>query len=281
MFNKAEKLPALRFDALLAVVRLASASGNAALVSGYYDSAEALIGGQLAPAQRRQLFLAIADAAATEDAASPKVLAFLEKYLATFAGVEDAKQLEAGKDVAARAVKLVLKQPVASFLARVDLLANPVVAATLKPCKTNGKLFELLEIVSTKALAEYAAFSKANAAVLKANGLDEAELATAMRLFTLASLPAGFDEIPYATVAKKLDVAEDAVEQWVVRAITAGVVAAKIDQLRRTVVISRGLQRGFGAAQWAEVDAKLQQYKKNVGSLLQIIRNARQAQAAQ
>jgi translation initiation factor 3 subunit M len=281
VFNKATALPALRFDALVAIIDFAGASGNVALVDGYFDGAEQLLGASLSPAQRRALFLTIANVIEKDDASSLKVLVFLEKYLATFAGVTDAKELATGKDVAVRAAKLALKQPVASFLARVDLLANAVVAATLKPCKTNGKLFELLEIVSTKTLVEFTAFQKANTAVFGANGLDEAELATAMRLFTLAALPTGFDEIPYAAVAKTLAVPEDDVEQWVVRAITANVVTAKIDQLRRTVVVSRALQRGFGAAQWAEVDAKLQQYKSNVGALLQIIRNARQAQAAQ
>ncbi|KAJ8559095.1 hypothetical protein ON010_g8353 [Phytophthora cinnamomi] len=102
-----------------------------------------------------------------------------------------------------------------------------------------------------------------------------------MRLFTLCTLPTGFQEIPYADVAKALDVGEEDVEKWVVRAITAGVASAKIDQLARTVTISRSLQRRFGAEQWAEIDAKLQLYKKNVGGLLDIIRNARRAQEQQ
>jgi len=74
---------------------------------------------------------------------------------------------------------------------------------------------------------------------------------------------------------------EEDVEKWVVRAITAGLVSAKIDQLARTVTISRSLQRRFGAEQWKEIDAKLQLYKKNVGDLLAVIRNARRAQEQQ
>lgn len=204
------------------------------------------------------------------------MLGFLDKYLATFAGVKDAKELATGKDAAVRATQLVLQQPVASFLARIDLLSHPVVKATV-----DAKLFELLEVVSQSTLHEFAAFQKANAAVFTANKIDAAELAATMRLFTLCSQPTGYDEISYAAVAKSLDISEDEVEQWVVRAITANLVTAKIDQLRRTVVIQRALQRSFGAEQWQDVDAKLQLYKKNVGALLQTIRSARQAQEQQ
>uniref|UniRef100_A0AAV1T0M7 PCI domain-containing protein n=1 Tax=Peronospora matthiolae TaxID=2874970 RepID=A0AAV1T0M7_9STRA len=70
-------------------------------------------------------------------------------------------------------------------------------------------------------------------------------------------------------------------EQWVVRAITAGLVSAKIDQLARTVTISHSLQRRFWDEQWNEMHEKLQSYKKNVGGLLDGIRNARRAQKAQ
>ncbi|RLN65270.1 hypothetical protein BBJ28_00003458 [Nothophytophthora sp. Chile5] len=280
LFNKATALPALRLQTLLQVVELAGKSGNVELVSGYLDSAESLLDAKtLTVADRRQLHLTIANVLETSEppATSLKVLAVLEKYLATFAQVSDAKELATGKAVAERAAKLMLQNPVASFLARVDLVASPVVAATLKP----GKLYELLDIVSTKTLAEFTAFQKSAGSVFADNALDETELADTMRLFTLCSLPTGFKEIPYADVAAALAVAEEDVEKWVVRAITSGLVSAKIDQLRRTVVISRSLERGFGPEQWQEIDAKLQLYKKNVGGLLDIIRNARRAQEQQ
>jgi translation initiation factor 3 subunit M len=296
LFNKTVSLPALRFDTLLAVIDYASKTDNTALVTGYFDDVESLfVAANLTADKHRQLYLAIADVLAKQDAKryghdsplfvlgcgshrllplihSIKVLLFLEKYLGTFVGA-DAAAAAAGKDVAVRAVTRVLQNPTASFVARVDLVANPAVVA-LK----GDKLFELLQIVSTQTLAEYTAFAKAaGAAFFEKHGLVDAELASTMRLFTLCSLPTGFDMVPFEKIAAALAIDEDDVEKWVVKAITANLVSAKVDQLNRTVVITRVLQRGFGTDQWNDVHAKLQLYKKNVGALLEVVRNARQA----
>lgn len=274
LFNKSAALPQLRFDALVQVIAFASKTENLDLVANYFENVEALFVAQsLSVPNRRKLFLTVADAIeSAENHKSLKVLLFLEKYLSTFAAGD--KDVATGKDVALRATKLVLQQPVASFVARVDLISSPVVTSTLK----GEKLLELLDIVSTKTLSEYTAFHKAaGAAFFKDNKLDAQDLEATLRLFTLCAFPANFDEVSYATIATKLAIKEDEVEAWVVKAITSNLVSAKVDQLTRTVVISRTLQRGFGAAQWADVDAKLQLYKKNVGALLDVVRSARQA----
>lgn len=69
MFNKATALPALRFEALLAIIEFAGASGHVSLVNGYFDGAEQLLGAPLTPAQRRKLYLTIANVLEKEDAA--------------------------------------------------------------------------------------------------------------------------------------------------------------------------------------------------------------------
>jgi len=271
LFNKAKKLPKVQLQALRNVLALAVSSNNVELVAPYLTQVDTLLDTkQLGVEDRRALLLVVADVLDQGDD-KLKVLAVLETYLATF------EQAQSDKTQALRAVTIVLQNPVASFLARVDLAASAVVQTTLK----GEKLFELLDIVSTKTLKEFAAFQKSAGGVITENGLQEAELQNTMRLFTLCSLPTGSQEIPYADVASALDVDEEDVEKWVVRAITAGLVSAKIDQLARTVTISRSLQRRFGAEQWKEIDAKLQLYKKNVGDLLAVIRNARRAQEQQ
>jgi translation initiation factor 3 subunit M len=203
---------------------------------------------------------------------SIKILLFLEKYLSTF--INSDKDVASAKDVAIRAVKLVLKSPVVSFVSRVDIVGNPAVVA-LKSDAKHAKLVQLLEIYSTQTLTEYLAFQKSAGSFFKDNGLKEEDCAAFMRLFTLCSFPTGFDEIPYATVAKKLSIKEDEVEPWVVKAVTQNVIQAKIDQLKKSVVISRTLQRGFGLEQWKEVQVKLNLYTKNVGAMLEAVRNAR------
>lgn len=277
LFNKTVGFPELRFDTLLAIIAYADKTTNVELIKGYFDQIETLfVGATLTADKRRKLYLAIADVVAKTDAQSLKPLLFLEKYLGTFVGA-DAKHAAEDKDVAARAATLVLQNPVASFIARVDLLANPAVAALQGDAK-HGKLYELLHIVATQTLAEYTAFAKAaGAAFFNEHGLVADKLEATMRLFSLCALPTGFEELPYAVVAAKLAIAEDDVEKWVVKAITANLVQAKVDQLNRTVVLTRVLARGFGADEWRAVQTKLQMYKKNVGALLQVVRSARQA----
>lgn len=272
LFNKAKTLPKVQLQALLNVLTLATRSDNVDLVAPYLTQVDTLLSAQkIGLESRRALLLTVADVLDQSDD-KLKVLAVLDKYLATFE-----QDGQVAKDQAQRAAKIVLLNPVASFLARVDLANSAVVQKSLQ----GEKLFELLDIVSTKTLKEFMSFQKNAGGVFTENGLQEAELADTMRLFTLCTLPTGFKVISYADVAKALDVDEEDVEKWVVRAITAGLVNAKIDQLARTVTISRSLQRRFAAEQWKEIDAKLQLYKKNVGGLLDIIRNARRAQEQQ
>ncbi|TDH70025.1 hypothetical protein CCR75_007022 [Bremia lactucae] len=271
LFNKAKTLPKVQLQALLDVLTLAQSSDNVELVAPYLMQVEALVDTQkLCMEDRRALLLAAADV--LEQANEKlKVLTYLEKYLATY---EKGQQ---NKQQALRAVQIVLQNPVATFLSRVDLAANCVVQESLQ----GEEILELLDIVSTKTLKEFQTFQHKAGSVFTDNKLNEAELTDTMRLFTLCTLPTGFHEIPYADVAISLDVNEEDIEQWVVRATTAGVVHAKIDQLARTVTISRSLQRRFGIEQWKEIHVKLQLYKKNVGSLLNIVRNARRAQEQQ
>ncbi|CAH0474103.1 unnamed protein product [Peronospora belbahrii] len=271
LFNKAKTLPKVQLQALLNLLALASSSENIDLVAPYLTQVETLLDMQhVSVDDLRALLLAVANVLDRNDD-KLKVLTVLEKYLATY----EKGQLD--KEQALRACKIVLQNPVASFLARVDLASLAVVQTSLQ----TDKIYELLDIVSTKTLKEFIVFQKSAGDVFTENGLQEAELVDTMRLFTLCSLPTGFKANSYSDVATALDVEEEKVENWVVRAITVGLVNAKIDQLARTVTILSSLQRRFGVDQWKEIDTKLQLYKKNVGGLLDIIRNARRAQEQQ
>ena len=65
-----------------------------------------------------------------------------------------------------------------------------------------------------------------------------------------------------------LQVPEAEVESWVVRAIARGLLDARMDQMARTVSVTRSLQRAFGSAQWSSLQAKLRAWRENVSSLL-------------
>ena len=58
------------------------------------------------------------------------------------------------------------------------------------------------------------------------------------------------------------------VESWVVRAISRGLVDARMDQTAATVTVTRTVQRDFGSTQWTGLQSKLRAWRDNVGSLL-------------
>ena len=58
------------------------------------------------------------------------------------------------------------------------------------------------------------------------------------------------------------------VEQWVVMAITSGLLECRIDQAARTVAVQRCTERVFDAAAWRALQATLHAWQNTVGSLL-------------
>eukprot|EP00953_Heterococcus_sp_UTEX-ZZ885_P028904 15405-Heterococcus_DN1.PRE.1 len=152
--------------------------------------------------------------------------------------------------------------------------------------KEYSKLYELLRIFSEEKLGTYLSFAKANSDVLAKHGIDNDECVSNMRLLSLCSLATEHEEIPYSAVSQTLQVDEDDVEEWVLRATQrlvgcavqcksypftpmiytcvvcggshqqrdahdhAGLMEARMDQLEQVVIISRCTCRVFGRDQW-------------------------------
>lgn len=72
-----------------------------------------------------------------------------------------------------------------------------------------------------------------------------------------------------------LQIEEDDVELWIVRAIAAKVLEAKLDQLRQVVVINRTMQRVFGAAQWKDLQSRLASWQQNLEHVSNVLHRAR------
>jgi len=124
-------------------------------------------------------------------------------------------------------------------------------------------------------------------------GLTEEACISKMRLLSLASIGTN-SKVPYATIAQTLQVPEADVEQWVIRAISARLIEAQMDQLNQHVTItyvidfravvspsfSRSTARVFGAEQWQVLADKLTKWREDISGLLQIVRDVRAQQRA-
>lgn len=90
-----------------------------------------------------------------------------------------------------------------------------------------------------------------------------------MRLLSLCSLATEHEEIPYDAIASTLQVDESVVENWVIDAVSSGLLSAKMDQLQNVVMVERCVVRRFGIEQWKILQERLNVWKKNVKGVLE------------
>ncbi|KAL0855853.1 hypothetical protein Bca101_061006 [Brassica carinata] len=180
---------------------------------------------------QRQLFLAIANVLRENKSLVKESLNFLTKYLATFSN-EDA--LDDAKEEAVRAVIEFVK---ASNIFQCDLLDLPAVAQLEKDAKY-APVYQLLKIFLTQRLNAYLEFQAANAECLQSYGLVDEDCVTKMRLLSLVDLASDESgKIPYASIKDTLQVKEEEVELWIVKAITAKLIDCKMDQMNQVVIV--------------------------------------------
>ncbi|KAH0890816.1 hypothetical protein HID58_053245 [Brassica napus] len=224
---------------------------------------------------QRQLFLAIANVLRENKSLVKESLKFLTKYLASFSN-EDA--LDEAKEEAVRAVIEFVK---ASSIFQCDLLDLPAVAQLEKDAKY-ATVYQLLKIFLTQRLNAYMEFQAANAECLQTYGLVDEECVTKMRLLSLVDLASDESgKIPYTSIKDTLQVKEEEVELWIVKAITAKLIDCKMDQMNQVVIVrqlklsylqdNRCSEREFGSKQWQSLRTKLATWRDNIGNVISTI----------
>eukprot|EP01050_Picozoa_sp_SAG11_P024450 SAG11_NODE_5204_length_1631_cov_1.122715_2_plen_153_part_00 len=119
-------------------------------------------------------------------------------------------------------------------------------------------------------------------------GLEPASCLEKMKMLSVVSLAAeAGTELSYTLVASTLDIAAvddpndelppwvTAVEEWIIRAIAAGLIEARLDQRRRVVLVSRAMEREFTDGEWQELGSTVGAWKDNVQRMLMVIESAR------
>ncbi|GAQ92403.1 hypothetical protein KFL_010070030 [Klebsormidium nitens] len=197
--------------------------------------------------------------------------AFLVKYLATFS--KDEASAPEAKEGAIRAAVDYIKTPDAFQSDLLDLA--PVQA--LETDTEHAPVYELLTIFLLKTVEAYIGWEKKHGALLQKLGLSHEDNLTKSRLLSLSALGAqtSSGEISYKQVEETLLIEEDDVELWIVRAIAAKVLEAKLDQLRQVVVINRTTQRVFGPPQWKELQTRLASWQQNLEHVSAVLHRAR------
>lgn len=216
---------------------------------------------------QRELFIAIANVLRENKSLVKESLSFLTKYLATFSN-EDSQVLDEAKEEAVRAVIEFVK---ASSIFQCDLLDLPAVAQLEKDAKY-APVYQLLKIFLTQRLDAYTEFQNANSDFLQSYGLTDEDCVAKMRLLSLVDLASDESgKVPYASIRDTLQVTEEEVELWIVKAIIAKLIECKMDQMNQVVIVSRCSEREFGTTQWQSLRAKLATWKENIANIISTI----------
>ncbi|CAG7879369.1 unnamed protein product [Brassica rapa] len=235
---------------------------------------------------QRELFLAIANVLRENKSLAKESLQFVTRYLATFSN-EDAQVLSEAKDEAVRAAIDFIKAP---SIFQCDLLDMPAVAQ-LEKDPNSALVYQLLKIFITQRLDAYMEFQNANSEFLQTYVLVEEDCVAKMRLLSLVDLASDESgKIPYASIKNILQVNDEEVELWVVKAISAKLVDCKMDQMNQFVIVrqvlyalsfglykvarilillshfSRCVESEFGQTQWQSLRTKLAAWRDNVAT---------------
>jgi len=185
------------------------------------------------------------------------------KYLSTFGSDVTAITENELEDVS----KIVIEAIRLNSVFQYDRLYSMPVIKRLESSK-HKPLYQLLKIFVEENLESYQNFATQNSALLNSLGLNHDENLKKMRLLTLASLAVENHELPYSVISKSLQIPDSEVEIWIISAISEDIIVAKMDQLRRVVIILRSLQRNFSKAQWTQIKDGLSSWKEQIHLLL-------------
>lgn len=141
-------------------------------------------------------------------------------------------------------------------LFQADFAASPAVQALANEPATQ-QVHALFTSMLSGDLASFRA--AATTAALEAAGTNADAALSKARMLALLALcgKSSQAEVSYAEVEKALDVPPEAVEFWIVKAIGAKLLEAKIDQVHGVIAVSRCTQRTFGKPEWSMLHTQL------------------------
>eukprot|EP01117_Protostelium_nocturnum_P020496 TRINITY_DN9245_c0_g1_i1.p1 TRINITY_DN9245_c0_g1~~TRINITY_DN9245_c0_g1_i1.p1 ORF type:complete len:438 (+),score=119.08 TRINITY_DN9245_c0_g1_i1:129-1316(+) len=276
LYNVFDENPAERYNVFLALARYANATHRSEVVLPQFKDIEKRVAEWgLSSKQKRELYKEIRDSFRHGNK-GVEAYQWSTKYLAASEGV-DSESTEEAFGAALEAIRL-------PTLFRFDDLLElaPVKQLQSSQNATHSKVYNLLKIFVGENAESFSKFNSENPDFLRSVALDNESSLNKIRILSLASLSGtnGNGQFSYAQVAKSLGVDEDSVELYVVTAVSEGVIEARMDQLEKTVTITKSLQRTFTQEQWKQLNENLSVWTNNVKLLLKTLAETKQQAAA-
>ncbi|KAI8923389.1 hypothetical protein BC831DRAFT_429030 [Entophlyctis helioformis] len=271
LYNSIDTYDHARFTVYTTIVKVAAAGGQVETIASTLPQLESWTAEWgLSVAERRALFLLVSQELAKAPAYLLTSHEFLLKHLNTYQGLSKEAGAEGVKKHATKALVQAISIPEV-------LVFDDVLRLTAVQALGANKLVDLAKIFLDQSLAQYKAFVAKNPKFVKEQGLSEESNVRKMRILTFASLAAQHiqSEIPYDAIASALSISEDEVEIWAIDVIRTGLVDAKINQLERTLAITRSTQRVFGQEQWEQLRERLAGWRSSVAECVRVLDAAR------
>lgn len=220
----------------------------------------------LPEAQARNLYLALAALVKASDLkAAPKL--YMRLLIATLklAQEGDTAALQQLKPHAVDAVARYTSNP-SNF--QVDLGELPAVRF-LATDPQYAPLYKLMTTMLSGDVASYRAAATPQALEMAGMSAEDALHKARMSALLALGTKAGHEEVTFSQIQAALDIPEDQVELFLVRAIGSKLLEGKIDQVRGAVSITRCTMRAFGSAEWKSIRAKLANWRESIVAVQQ------------
>ena len=204
---------------------------------------------------------------------SQQAFQFNVKQLALYNGATQEEMVSAESatvDVIVQAVRL-------PKLYRFDTLLELDTVKRFENHSEFNLLYQLISIFVRDELVAFTEFRASHGQVLTKYEIDPAIAEDKMRLLTFASLGIESQDLTYSMIASSLQIPESEVENWVIKAISSGLIDAKINQLKSSVAIYRSTQRMFTREEWQPLSERINIWKENIGDLLGSLRETRES----
>ncbi|KAH6853825.1 hypothetical protein B0I37DRAFT_420927 [Chaetomium sp. MPI-CAGE-AT-0009] len=270
VFNLLEPNNPTRFNVLLQITRFIRQHGQYELLKPRLENLEGWFNmWNTDEDEQRRLYVEVSDAAA-EAGDDEDSYRYLIKALATF-GREDQEEVtsEEAQKLSLKAVRMAISHP-----ARFDFQDLRVLPSVQALGDSHPVYSQLLDIFTEQDLEDYSDFKDEHEGWIENEKLDNEKLQRKMRLLTFASLAASTPnrEIPYANIAKALQIPLEEVEMWTIDVVRAKLVEGRLSQQQKVFLVHRTTYRVFGEKQWRELATRVDQYKSIVDQLLVVLR---------
>lgn len=263
-----------RYETFMTLARYAHESKNAELMIPKFKRVDQWLedwGASIE--QKRKLFLLIRRIL-KDNNMSAESHKYLVKSLQTFEG----KGNETSEELTSLAVEAILEAISFEDLFQCDHLLSLSSVKALQNDPAHGNLYTLLNIFAREKLDGLQAFVAAHAGFLESKGINVDQAFKKIRLLSIASLGSEAREIPYAVIASTLQVPATEVESWIIEAVSAKLLEAKMNQLKQVVSVGFCVQRVFGKEQWTSLANSLKKWQSSVSQLLTTVNQIQEVQ---